>query len=121
MNKKHLYVPVDENNRFLFCPKCGNKEFSSHANFCKMCGFYLYNTCQDEMIDYTDHEDYDESGNKIYIPRTNPGDARYCEWCGKETLLSRLGLLLSWEEVIQAHSEIAAGLEPKQKEDDIPF
>lgn len=42
--------------------------------------------------------------------RRNPGDTRYCEYCGSETILFAQGLLLSWEELISAHGSVRAGI-----------
>jgi len=118
MANKVLYATTDENNKYAVCPRCGNLEFSHTANFCKMCGLYLYNICGD----IPDH--YHEAPDGTHTTTINPGDARYCEHCGEETLLTRLGLLMAWEEVLAARKEIAAGLQPTiitKLEDDIPF
>lgn len=114
---KHLFIRTDENGRFLECPRCGNTEFSPNANFCKMCGLYLYNQCGE--IPQYDHTEYDEHLNVIGgVHRINPGDARYCEHCGRETLLTRLGLLMTWEEVQKAYGTIAAGLQTAEEVDE---
>lgn len=106
MGKTNLFVLTDRNNRFLECPHCGNTVFSKTANFCKMCGLYLYNTC-DDTPEY-DHEYDGEYGISV----VNSGDARYCEHCGKETFLTRLGLLKTWQEVIEEQGHVAAALAP---------
>lgn len=69
------YIDESEQNleniiRFDTCPDCGNKEFSSYAAYCKTCGCYLYNKCE-EM----------ECGSH------NVTDALYCEHCGNKTKL----------------------------------
>lgn len=104
MPNKQLYSKTDENNRFTECPKCGNRQFSEHARYCKLCGLYLYNECSRQ-----EQEDYQYSSE---CGQRNPGDARYCEYCGAETLLMAQGLLLTWQEVIEREKEIAAALEP---------
>jgi hypothetical protein len=107
MNKV-AFVAVNKDGRFNQCPRCGNTVFSPAANFCKMCGLYLDNTCPD--IPSFDHNQYNDRGfvdGTIHM--NNPGDARYCEHCGEETMLSRLGLLMSWEEVIDTFGDIIHG------------
>lgn len=87
---KHMYIPVDNNNRFTICPRCGNDEFSKIAKYCKLCGLYLFNACTNAY--------YEEDS---YCNHVNNGDARYCEVCGAPTVLYKLGLLKSWEELIK--------------------
>ncbi len=112
MSNKVAFVPVNKEGRFTQCPRCGNTVFSSAANFCKMCGLYLYNTCPD-MPEYN-HLEYDIRGNVTdALSMNNPGDARYCEHCGEQTMLSRLGLLMSWEEVVEAFGDITHGTSPE--------
>lgn len=101
MEKKHLFIASDGDHRFVQCPKCGNRRFSNDAKYCKLCGMYIYNYCTHE-----------ECG------KANPGDARHCEYCGWKTQLAMSNLLMSWEEVLENHKEIAAGLMP---EDDLPY
>lgn len=100
---KHEYIATDENGRFLECPQCGNKKFSKDARYCRMCGLYLYNYCENAP---------GWSSNDL-CGQSNPGDARYCEHCGSETRLISLGLLKTWEEVLEEYGEVAAGLEPE--------
>lgn len=109
LNAKVPFVELDEQGRFTRCPRCGNMVFSEEANFCKMCALYLYNRCG-EAPSFV-HENFDDYGNYVdSIPYRNPGDARYCEYCGEETMLTRLGVLMSWEEVVQEYGDITAGL-----------
>lgn len=123
VDQKRLFVPTDEKGRFLQCPRCGNTDFSLGADYCKLCGLYLYNNC----TDYEDNRFRGQCGAR------NPGDARFCETCGSETVLTHLGLLMTWEEVLKAHGQIAAALiptperaQPAQEqqdfdENDVPF
>jgi len=82
-------VKTDENLRFLKCPVCGNSEFSTGAEFCKICGSAVYNYCQDL---------YDQDGYRVSAGcgRPNPGDSRFCEYCGNPTLLYKY--LTHWED-----------------------
>lgn len=126
MNQKHAYVETDERGRFLYCPRCGNRNFSEDAKYCKMCGIYLYNEC-------TNQSQFDgEIGSDGWCGRINPGDARYCEHCGAETILTQLGLLKPWQEVMIPKKEVAPSRVPDPLEendgkpieisgDEIPF
>lgn len=125
LTNKAVFVSTNTNNRFLCCPRCGNSIFSKDANYCKMCGIYLYNNCTNEQEGVNTYPD--ECGIR------NSGDARFCERCGSPTRLFEQGLLMSWEEVLGAHGDIAAGLEQKADshddsvkeikfdEEDLPF
>lgn len=86
---KYSGIKTDSKLRFLKCPVCGNDEFSSDAAFCKVCGSSVYNYCQDL---------FDEGGYKISAgcKRINPGNSRFCEFCGNPTLLNKY--LTNWEE-----------------------
>lgn len=113
-SKKYLYIETDENNRYLECPRCGNNVFSKGANYCKICGLYLYNDCSNIQPNIIDN----------YCGKTNPGDARYCEYCGSPTSLMNLGLLMSWEEIIQSGKEVAAAVvhsKAKEEKEEPPF
>lgn len=74
-----------------------------------MCGLYLFNECGNQRESY-----FSDCGRRA------SGDARYCEACGSPTLLLNLGLLMSWEEVVEAYGEVAAGLEPGPLKTDEP-
>ena len=101
-------LKTNEGLRFIKCPVCGNNEFSSEAGFCKICGSALYNFCQDH---------YDENGYRVSngCGRPNPGNARFCEYCGNPTLLFKY--LNHWEEenkaiietklVVESHEQTA--------------
>lgn len=86
---KYSGLKTDENLRFLKCPVCGNNEFSYGAEFCKICGSAIYNYCQDL---------YDENGYRVSsgCGKPNPGDSRFCEYCGNPTLLYKY--LTAWED-----------------------
>jgi hypothetical protein len=86
---KYSGIRTNENLRFIKCPVCGNDEFSYDAEFCRICGSAIFNYCQDM---------YDESGYRISTGcgKPNPGNARYCEYCGNPTLLFKY--LTDWEE-----------------------
>ncbi|MGE5552951.1 MAG: ImmA/IrrE family metallo-endopeptidase [Betaproteobacteria bacterium] len=100
MNEKLAFVPTDEDGRFTRCPRCGNTRFSARARYCKLCGMYLYNDCTN-----VDHNSFSD-----WCGARNPGDARYCELCGAETVLLSQGLLMTWEELLQANRSVEDGL-----------
>lgn len=98
-------VEIDENERVILCPKCKNEEFSAEAEFCRICGTGLYNKCEGEWDGF----------NNIYKGQhNNPGNARFCEICGKPTLFFQQGFLKDWEEV-------QAEFIPQQNNNDIDF
>ncbi|MBE3586530.1 MAG: ImmA/IrrE family metallo-endopeptidase [Thermoanaerobacter sp.] len=105
--KEFKFPEVDENMRFLECPTCGNTDFSPKAKYCKKCGQYLYNSCNNVPFD----DDPNWCGEK------NVGDALFCEYCGTKTvmydLLERMGLINQET----TNEEVAVAL----NEDDIPF
>lgn len=85
--------PMDENLRLEVCPKCGNEEFGDDAEYCRICGTYLYNMCDGQEI-----YDYDGIFDRIEKHR-NHGNARYCEKCGKPTAFFNAKLLRPYNEV----------------------
>jgi len=102
--EKTTYVRTDAAGRFTECPQCGNRSFSTHALFCKLCGLYLYNRCSNLVSN-----DPKDACNEI-----NPGDARYCEKCGRPTVLTRLGFLKSWGEIAATTGNVTDGVDPEQ-------
>jgi len=99
MNNKALFVKVNQDGRFINCPKCGNTDFSEDALYCKMCGIYLYNSC-DSRHEYVHFES---------CGKTNVGDARHCEFCGEKTYLLSAGLIMSWEELKEKYDDVSFG------------
>ena len=120
---------MDENIRVTKCPQCGNEEFSSEAIYCRICGSTLYNSCEGEDI-------YDYNGNfdhrKVH---NNPGNARFCETCGKPTSFFTLKYLKPFNEfqgdsverfLSQATTSVTNGdaavtTIPAVEEDELPF
>ena len=49
-------IAMDENGRAKACPVCGNEQFSEDADFCRICGFAVYNLCEGVQT-------YDDFGN----------------------------------------------------------
>lgn len=105
---------TDGNLRFVKCPRCGNEEYSPDAEYCRICGFPAYNECEGSP-------EYDEFGNNqgFHIHR-NAGNARFCEHCGKPTMLFNEKLLKPYNEFNknQQGEEYAF---PFDTNDEIPF
>lgn len=75
-------IQMDENNRLTVCPRCDNQEFSKGAKYCRICGLPLYNYCTEEGCE-----------------TENPGNARFCEFCGAPTIFNTYGVLRPYNEI----------------------
>lgn len=112
-------VKTNEELRVEFCPQCENEVFSTHAEYCKICGLRLYNYCLGETISdpngqYPDYVEYHK----------NDSDARFCEKCGQPTKFSEEQLLLDWEgakEMIELNEVEDESFPSADSYDDIPF
>ena len=62
-----------KSGRMRQCPRCGNKEISSEARFCRICGLPIRNICTG-------------AGKK----HANRSYARYCSECGAPTVYGKL-------------------------------
>ena len=98
---------TDNNLRFVHCPRCGNEEYSQEARFCRICGLPVYNEC--EGI-------YDQDEGMYQIHR-NPGNARYCEFCGQPTMLLKEKLLKPYT-AVNANTNDESSI---RDEDEFPF
>jgi hypothetical protein len=76
--------------RVVKCPLCGNEEFSVTAVHCRICGTMLFNLCEGE---------WDYPSRRCYNRHINPGNARFCEECGKPTYFNSEKFLEPWEKV----------------------
>lgn len=77
-------VPMDENFRVKYCPRCKNQEIDSDSEFCQICGLSLYNVCTGDW-----NEEVPEHKNK--------SNARYCKICGRPTTYYHQKILVSYE------------------------
>lgn len=77
-------VPMDDNYRVKYCPRCKNHEIDSDSKFCQICGLSLYNVCVGDW-----NEDSPEHKNK--------SNARYCRICGRPTTYFQHDLLISYD------------------------
>ncbi|MDJ0304747.1 hypothetical protein [Dehalobacter sp.] len=80
---------MNKNDQVVICPKCKNEEFSSKSEFCRICGTRVYNKCEG---DWDDRDQY-------LIQHNCPGNARFCESCGKPTYFLTENYLKPWDQV----------------------
>lgn len=80
---------MNKNDQVVYCPKCKNEEFTAHSEFCRICGTRVYNKCEGEWSDY----------HQALYQHNCPGNARFCENCGKPTYFLTENYLKPWEQV----------------------
>ena len=91
--------PMDSNLRLTRCPRCNNEEFSENATHCRICGFALFNNCEGDPEE-------DNFGNFIGLTyHKNPGNARFCEFCGRPTYFFSEKVLRPFSEVLADSSD----------------
>lgn len=81
-------VPMDENDRVQYCPRCQNQELDYDSEFCQICGLSLYNTCIGDWQSNTPEH-------------RNKSNARYCKICGSPTIYFKQDILKPFSEVIK--------------------
>jgi len=96
-------IQVDSRGQLTECPVCGNTEFSTDSQFCRICGLSRFNMCVPEEGSY---------------PHENPVNARFCEQCGARTTFFLQKLLLPWNEVPKEAKKEAP---PQTDDDELPF
>ena len=85
--------PVNDDMRFEKCPRCGNEEYSEYAQYCRVCGLPAFNECEGGEV-------YDNFGESMgFQIHRNAGNARFCEHCGKKTMLFKERILKPYEQV----------------------
>lgn len=109
---------MNKNDQVVICPKCKNEEFSTHSEFCRICGTRVYNKCEGEWSDY----------NQELYQHNCPGNARFCEICGKPTYFATEGYLKPWNDVQDNFEDTSFDFpeeEPIQvdstEDDELPF
>lgn len=100
---------LDENYRVKICPRCENEEFSPDAIYCRICGAMLFNRCKGKWDDYNQEWCWEHE---------NPGNARFCEKCGKPTYFSIEKFLLDWKE---AKAKLEEGFYPDSMDEEESF
>lgn len=104
---------TNKNGKVIYCPICSNEKHNENAQYCIICGSGIYNYCIQHFNDY---------GECNHI---NPGNARFCEMCGKPTYFGTENYLSSWKDAKMSIEEAAATEEQVDEEiqeyDDLPF
>ena len=96
-------VPMDDNGRVRYCPRCQNQELDPDSAFCQICGLTLYNTC---VGDWQDN-----------IPEhKNKSNARFCRICGLPTTYNQQNILQPYTAILKQDIIPAP---PLQEPDDI--
>lgn len=79
------------------CVRCENEDIDINHDFCMICGTDVVNRCYGTWIE----NPYDEGG---YYDQSNscgqplPPHARFCPYCGSETLYGIKNIIKSWED-----------------------
>lgn len=79
-------IDLDDNNRVIQCPVCKNTEFSDDVDYCRICGTKLFNRCEGTWNEFDNY----------LMTHDNPGNARFCETCGKPTSFLKENILEPW-------------------------
>lgn len=74
--KEYGTFPSNEFGCFSWCPECGYELHNADANYCVICGHPIINICSDPECNHQ-----------------NTPYARFCEKCGKPTVLYKEGHL----------------------------
>lgn len=86
-------VEMTDNGRVKSCPKCGNEQFGDSADYCRICGFPVFNLCEGTRTE-------DAFGNVVgWEQHKNAGNARFCEKCGQPTYFFKEKILLPYDAV----------------------
>ncbi|WP_166786720.1 ImmA/IrrE family metallo-endopeptidase [Jeotgalibacillus salarius] len=75
------------NHKPITCPRCENEEININGNYCSTCGFYLLNTCTNNLHDQSCTDD------------PMPTNIRFCPYCGAQSTYYYNGLLVNWEQI----------------------
>lgn len=87
-------IKLDSSSKALECPKCKNEQIISDGEYCKICGTYLVNKCDDRS------DDADYYGKPCgHILSHN---ARFCPYCGNRSTFYNDKILCSWKEYIDS-------------------
>jgi len=76
--------PIRETNQFAFCPGCGEREYSSEAEYCPTCGHPLLNPCSGSQPGMRAHRLFPASELPHYCRCTE----NYCGKCGSSTRIA---------------------------------
>lgn len=95
-------LAADQYGKLIECIVCKNTEFLSNGLYCRICGESRVNICSNP-----------DCGSQ------NSSNARFCEYCGEETLFFRKKLLKPWNEVDD--SVKVEDTESSEDDDVLPF
>jgi len=90
-------IPMDRYNRVILCPFCKKPIGNGTFDRCLTCGTYIFNLCSSFFMDDVNAANSVVNGNAC--ANSNPGNARFCEICGKPTYFYVKGWLDPWQEV----------------------
>lgn len=82
---KYKEIKTDWMNRVTACLRCGNECIFGGSERCQICRAPLINYCT-----------YCKAGSKSKPHQAFPANARFCPFCGHETLFHQLHLLQDW-------------------------
>lgn len=81
-------VPMDDNWRVRYCPRCQNQELDPDSEYCQICGLTLYNTCiGDWQNDMPEH--------------SNKSNARFCRICGLPTIYNQQNIVQPYSDILK--------------------
>lgn len=78
--KYRNFVELNKNGRAIICPKCDNEDIGESDQYCKICGSYLYQECQERKCEV-----------KL------DSNARHCTQCGGITTFYYNEFLEKWD------------------------
>lgn len=91
---KYSGIEVDERFKAKKCPTCSNEETEVNGVFCQICGAGLVNRC----INGNQVSPFDEPDACCTDAERLPGNARFCPYCGGETIFFKQGFLKAWNQ-----------------------
>lgn len=101
---------TNENNQVSRCLTCDNEDIDFNNDkyaFCHICGSPVINKCLNK-------------NEKTQCGKSLPANARFCPYCGSETLFYEKGLLKAWNKKQEETPTFSFDSEVPP-EDEIPF
>ncbi len=78
-------IKLNLNGQALECPNCKSETTIKDSEYCITCGNSIINFCSN----------YGCSHERVPLP----GNARYCPYCGEQTVFFTLGYLKKWDDI----------------------